>query len=327
MTTLNFEKLFQRLAEALPADPSLVDSVMRRIEQSPSKPTPRSRRKWIMREAGASPSEPQVACSAAWPRRWMKHRVVRYGAGLAIVASLLVAMTIIWGRHGDLGASLAFADVQEAIRHIETAIKVSDYPKRPWMNRRVLYRSGSDVIRTEWPSGVVFLGDFKQHKQLVLNPKKKTARTEDNVWGADSMNLVGPRDTPQEFLDELWHIEQMAVERLGEREFDGRKLAGFCRCLAADFLSRSTCCPVFGLIPRAGCRYVMNYCRRIQTTCQPASVIPCKRSRSIIPLMRRCFSLRLRRVTPYYTRNAEKMSCRIEISIPFRPKTTSWPRQ
>ena len=152
--------------------------------------------------------------------------MARYAAGLAVAASLLVVLAI-WGGHGDIAANIAFADVQEAIRHIETAIEVVDWTKTPWLNHRSLYRNDSEVLRMEWPNGIICLCDTKQRRELTLNPKQKTARAHDAWVSMGSMNIPGKFATPREFLANLADIEQIAVTRLDEREFDGRKLVGF----------------------------------------------------------------------------------------------------
>jgi hypothetical protein len=172
-------------------------------------------------------------------RRAMRlgRRVARYAAGMAMIASLLL-MLAIWRGREDIGAIAAFADVQEAIRHIESAIEIVDCPRTPWMNHRVLYRRDCEVVRIEWPNGIVCLRDAKRGGQLVLNPKNKTARTEDALRGVESMHIPGQLATPREFLDRLAAVEGIAVERLGEREFDGRKLAGF--VLPRDRFSKDT---------------------------------------------------------------------------------------
>ena len=126
------------------------------------------------RPAGAKSTEPQVAYPAARPKGLTKRCVARYAAGLAVAASLLVVLAI-WGGHGDIAANIAFADVQEAIRHIETAIEVVDWTKTPWLNHRSLYRNDSEVLRMEWPNGIICLCDTKQRRELTLNPKQKTA--------------------------------------------------------------------------------------------------------------------------------------------------------
>jgi len=176
--------------------------------------------------AGMPSAESSVADSAAWPRRLTPRRMAGYASGLAIVASLLV-MLAMWGGRVDLGANVAFADVQEAIRDIETAIAVLDCPQTPWMNHRVLYRSDCEVVREEWPNGDVSLHDTKQGRELVLDPKKKTVRIQDRGRGGAGFMHVSAVDTPREFLAKLAEIEQIAVTRLGEREIDGRKLVGF----------------------------------------------------------------------------------------------------
>ncbi len=176
--------------------------------------------------AGARSAESRVADSATRPTQWRTRPVARYVAGFAIVASVLVALAI-WGRHRDLGTSVAFADVQEAIRRIDTAIEVVDCLKTPWMNCRVLYRRDCDVVRTEWPNGIVCLRNTNESQQLVLNPKKKTARTEDGSPGVGSMHVGRHFLTPREFLDTLADLESITVARLGERKFDDQTLVGF----------------------------------------------------------------------------------------------------
>ena len=174
-------------------------------------------------------SQPSPYPVAAKPGRLTPRRMASYAAGLAIVASLLV-MLAIWVRHGDLGASVAFADVQEAIRHIETATAVFDWPLTPWMNHRVLYRSDCEVVRQEWPNGEICLRDTKRGQELILDPEKKTVRTQDcGRGGAALIPVQNESDvaTPREFLAKLAQIEQTAAARLGEREIDGRKLVGF----------------------------------------------------------------------------------------------------
>jgi hypothetical protein len=85
---------------------------------------------------------------------------------------------------------------------------------------------------------MVCLRDAKQGQQLVLNPKTKTARAEDGSRGVNSMHIPGQFATPREFLDKLADIEQANVARLGEREFDGRKLVGF--VLPRDKFAKNT---------------------------------------------------------------------------------------
>jgi hypothetical protein len=42
----------------------------------------------------------------------------------------------IWLKPVGMGTSIAFADVPQAIRRIETAIVVSEHPERPFWNHR-----------------------------------------------------------------------------------------------------------------------------------------------------------------------------------------------
>ncbi len=219
MTTFDFdreEEIETALAEAVKAFPppaGLQEAIRERLLSK--------------NQDSASPANPCPL--AAKPRRMTLVRMASYGAGLAAVASLLV-MLVISSRHVDLGASVAFADVQEAIRHIETATAVFDWPQMPWMNHSVLYRSDCEVVRQEWPNGEVCLHDTKQVRELILNPKKKTVRTQDRGRGGAALIPIQDQSavaTPREFLDKLAQLEQTAVARLGEREIDGRKLVGF----------------------------------------------------------------------------------------------------
>ena len=61
------------------------------------------------------------------------------------------------------------------------------------------------------------------------NPESKAKdRVTHDAWvSTGSMNIPGKFATPREFLANLADIEQIAVTRLDEREFDGRKLVGF----------------------------------------------------------------------------------------------------
>ncbi len=132
--------------------------------------------------ARAGPPDSKAAL-ATWPRRWTRSRIVRYGV-LATVVSLLIALTIILGKHGNLGASVAFADVQEAVRQTKTAVITMIYPLQPELNTKV-YLLGTNQSRKE-QNGLVFIHDRTKQQMLVLSPGDKTA------WFTHALRLGDP---------------------------------------------------------------------------------------------------------------------------------------
>jgi len=158
-------------------------------------------------------------------RRWIMQPVPRYAAGLTIVAVVSIAL-FIWLNPSHL-PKVAFADVQEAIRQIETAVVTLESPAHPWHDHRAFYRRDLSVTRKEY-SNEIILRDIEQAKTLILDPKNKLAQI------LPGSHYVGapfgkPRGfpTPRAFLDELAGLEQEAVRPLGEQLFGGRRLVGF----------------------------------------------------------------------------------------------------
>jgi hypothetical protein len=147
-------------------------------------------------------------------------------AGLALAAMLLAVLTI-WLMPVATPATVAFAEVQAAVQRVDTAVVVYDFLEVSWFNHTVLYRRDSDVVRTEWPSGIIELRDVKQGKQLTLDPKQKTSHSDTASRQMSFLNTSEKLESPRQLLDRLASVEAATVERLGEREFDGRKLVGF----------------------------------------------------------------------------------------------------
>jgi outer membrane lipoprotein-sorting protein len=143
--------------------------------------------------------------------------VPRYAASLTVVVGLIVA-GVFWLNSGGFGAPLAFSDVQEAVRKIDTAVVVAEHPNHPHKNFKMFISRATSRGRLEWSNGVVFVMDMEEGKVLILNPKSKTAQI-----------TPGPTDdvTPNEILDEFASLEQDAVDHLGERVFNGQTLVGF----------------------------------------------------------------------------------------------------
>ncbi len=143
--------------------------------------------------------------------------VPRYATALVAAVALLAAV-IAWLRPADFRATLAFADVQEAVRQVETVIADVHHPQCPHQDFRLFLRRQSNRVRMEWSNGFVMIRDGKEGKALALNPESKTA-----------MLTRGPADAASfgELFNKLLNIEQDAAKRLGEQTFDGRKLVGF----------------------------------------------------------------------------------------------------
>lgn len=227
MTPFDFEseeQIAAALREAIqkyPPPPGLQEAIRERLFGKPQEPALRP----DASPAGSSTAESPRPPVAASPRRRTTRRA-RWAAVLAVAVAFLVVLTL-WGSHGLFRASLAFADVQEALRQVETAVDVIEFPRTPWLNQTVLYRNDSDVVRVEWPNGIVSLHDVPHGRALVVNPKTKTVRPGDGWLGAGTVNTPDPSATPREFLDKLAQIEQSAVTKLGERVLDGRRLVGF----------------------------------------------------------------------------------------------------
>ena len=179
----------------------------------------------ISQPVSSKPDETQAAGAEVRSRALIKRRIVQYAAGLALVVFLSVALAI-WSKFPNLGANLAFADVQEAVHNVETAVEAYNFMEKPWMNFKVLYRKDSDIVRAEWPE-VIYLDDLKNGRRLMLNPKKMTAREDTGQKSISGPMAFGNFASPREFLDNLAGIEHKAVKPLGQREFDGQNLVGF----------------------------------------------------------------------------------------------------
>ena len=190
----------RHLAEELDAWPSVAPRVMQEV-----------RRRGIQHDRIA------VADSKL---NWVKRPVARYATALggAVVgtAAFVWACTI-WLQPVGIATGIAFADVQQAIRRIETAIVVSENPDRPFWNHRVLYLRESDLVRKEWRNGVVHIDDGSG-RQLALNTHEKTAQL--------CVGYVSD-SPPRDYLDDLANIPRDSVSQLGERTVNGKILVGF----------------------------------------------------------------------------------------------------
>ena len=167
---------------------------------------------------GHSPRE-IAAMTDHRPNR-VARRIARYTGtlgGVAVGIAVLVFTIGGWPRLGGTGTGVAFAEVQQAIREVETAVLVSENPERPFWNHRILYFRKPNLVRKEWRNGVVYIEDW-QGKKLALNSHDNTAQLCVGTF-ADS--------SPSDYLDRLANIERGSVRELGERKFSGKTLLGF----------------------------------------------------------------------------------------------------
>ena len=148
-------------------------------------------------------------------------RVPRYIAS-GVVASIVILAAILLLKPTGLGGSLAFADVQEAMRRIDTAVVDIKCPKRPSGNHRLYLARGHNGERKDFDGGV-FLLDCDQGKVMVLDHKNKTARFETipSLKGYEHSTAL------DKYFDFLSNVDQHAVKHLGLQEIEGRKLIGF----------------------------------------------------------------------------------------------------
>lgn len=118
-------------------------------------------------------------------------------AGLSsIAAGLLFAFWIFYGSE-----SLAFAQVQAALREIKTAIIESQYPDNPNVNHRVLISSGHDLYRMETKNDVVVI-QSREGKTLTLNTKLRIAQ----MTPAAGFGLEGEEPSPRGLLLSLQEV-------------------------------------------------------------------------------------------------------------------------
>jgi len=170
----------------------------------------------VMREVRRRAAQHDRVTGSGRKLGWVTRPAVRYVAALGGAVMLLLAIAI-WLKPVGVGPSIAFADVQQAIRRIQTAIVVSKHPERPFWNHRILYRRDSNLVRKEWQNGLVYIDDGRG-KQLALNPRDKTAQ-----FCVGHFSDSSPRD----YLDDLANVQHDSVHELGERTFNERTLVGF----------------------------------------------------------------------------------------------------
>jgi outer membrane lipoprotein-sorting protein len=201
------QEMFRRLVRAVPEDPSLIDSVMRRIEQSPSLPTPRRTSSWVMR-----------------------HPLFRVAAAaIFVLATVVVALLF----HGG-GTTPAFADFIEPILKAKTVkFKATTEMKGPSPVTTTGEMMVLDATRSRWEmempdkSKVVTIQDLSQGKQLTLMADSKTATiltfAPRDRTSADGDLLAGLRS----LLLDARQKPDVKREPLGEKDIDGRRVIGF----------------------------------------------------------------------------------------------------
>ncbi len=155
-------------------------------------------------------------------------RFRRYRNRIAVLtaAAALVALAFTWMKPAGFGTSLAFADVQEAIRQVETAVLTIDCRERPDMSCRQLMRRDCSALRIEHASGQTLVFDAAESALLVLNKHNGWARRMDS-WQADEAFASA-------FLHRITNVGREATRPLGRRTIGNRTLVGF--SLPSDLL-------------------------------------------------------------------------------------------
>jgi len=182
-------KRFERLSSELRGRPSLVGPVLERIANEQIAATPRPAR--------------------------LSQKNWRYVFSLA--AALFLVVMVPWWTATE--SSMAFADVQAAIRKITTIAGKAHYPNAPHKDELGYMSAVHRTIRAELPGGLVVVM-APDGKRLMLNTRDRVA-------------YIGSRKTPVEedrvrhILLELAELDGKAVRVLDERVVNGRRLQGF----------------------------------------------------------------------------------------------------
>lgn len=183
----------QELARELAGQPRVQESVMDQVELQ-----------------SATIKAPQAS------RRLSFRTVSRLAAFVGTVAAgILIAWFVGFSRP-------AFAQVQDAIRKIKSAVITREFPDQPEVSARLLVSREHDLYRTEWNDGATII-QSREGRTLGLNTKDKLAHV---IPGA-GFGLKGERLAPSEFLGRLESVEADAVRSLGTKNFEGRKVEGF----------------------------------------------------------------------------------------------------
>ena len=104
----------------------------------------------------------------------------RCAVGLSGVVVLTLAF-FLWLKPIGPGTEVAFADVQEALRQVKTAVVVRELPNAPYFNSRLLLLRDSGLFRIEYSNGMVEVMDCKEAKLLkAFNTLTGTIRQKDN---------------------------------------------------------------------------------------------------------------------------------------------------
>jgi outer membrane lipoprotein-sorting protein len=197
-TDNGWQPLIERLGRVLSDRPRLAARVLQQIEE---------------------PCEPDRDHSRTRDTLLRSRSMLRWvAAGLSSIAAGLLLAFWIFGA----SESMAFAQVQAALREIKTAIIESRYPDNPNVNHRVLVSSAHDLFRMETKNGVVVI-QSREGKTLTLNTKLRIAQ----MTPGAGFGLEGEEPSPRGLLLSLQEVQKNAVKSLGKKSFDGRELVGF----------------------------------------------------------------------------------------------------
>ncbi|MBN2326397.1 MAG: hypothetical protein JXR73_04520 [Candidatus Omnitrophica bacterium] len=145
-------------------------------------------------------------------RQWTK------AVGFAVVVLVVMAGAGLW----DRSAGLAFADVIEHIRSVQSLIFTSSVegPNQPKMTFQAQYLEPGRQ-RTISPEGNILVMDMEQGKSMSLIPSAKKGSI------LDFSQLPQKQQSQTNFVDYLRKLQSGAEMILGHKEFDGVTAKGF----------------------------------------------------------------------------------------------------
>lgn len=160
----------------------------------------------------------QIENEAVIPEKSTMPGRICFRLAVTAAAFVLIGIVVVWMCLSSLGSGMAYAEVRQAIRNVESVIIDIEFPDQPHRSYRTFFRRDTDVYRNEYPNGVTFLYDANQGRRLDLNDDDKTAQFVPDLLEEFSA---------AEYLDEMANLARDAVEPIGERLVDGRRLIGF----------------------------------------------------------------------------------------------------
>lgn len=140
---------------------------------------------------------------------------LRYSACVGIAAALL--MLTLWTYKAT--STLAFADVRIALQAVSSVVGKAHYPNAPQNDELGYLSTDHTTLRAELPGDLVVILR-PNGERLTLNEREKIAVLSEGQEPVEDT-------TVRNMLLELSNLPEQNVRSLGEKEIEGRKLAGF----------------------------------------------------------------------------------------------------